>query len=63
MAIVCRKAIVVADDIVREFRLMIRRQLRRLTLQSTILDKRFDVLVKSLMVRAGIATVREIHRG
>ena len=63
MAIVGPRAIVLADDIVREVRLMTRRQLHRLCPQSTITGKRFGGLVKSWMVRAGFAAAREIRRG
>ncbi len=63
MAIVCRRVIVVADDIVRKVRLMTRCQLQRLYPRSTIIGKRFGGLVKSWIVHAGFATVREIHRG
>ena len=63
MAIVCPRVIVVADDIVREVRLMTRRQLHRLYPQSTITGKRFGGSVKSWIVYAGFVAPQEIRRG
>ncbi len=63
MAIVCPRVIVVAHDIVRKVRLMTRRQLQHLYLQSTIISKRFVGLVKSWIVHAGFPAVREVRRG
>ena len=63
MAIVGPRAIVVADDIVREIRLMTRRQLHRPYPQSTSIGRRFGGLVKSWIVHAGFAAAQEIRRG
>ncbi len=63
MAIVGPRSIVVAEDVVREIRLMTRRQLQRLFPQSTIIPQRFGGLVKSWLVRAGFPAAQEIRRG
>ncbi len=63
MAIVCPRVIVVAHDIVRKVRLMTRRQLQHLYLQSTIIGKRFGGLVKPWIVHAGFPAAREVRRG